>query len=165
PRPFDAMMHAVLGGVAPGNRFTRRYRQLDLAAVEDVDWVSGAMIWLRRAATDSVGGWDEGYFMFAEDVDLCWRMRRLGWRVVYDPAGVVVHVQGAPTDSHPYRAVVDHHRSVLRFASKRWHGPRRALLVPAAAVLGARGLVSIAWLAARGRRPRAGGPAATVPRP
>ena len=69
--------------VAPRNRFTRRYRQLDVdpAQPRDVDWVSGAMLFLRRSALTSVGGWDERYFMYMEDVDLCWRLRRLGWRV------------------------------------------------------------------------------------
>ena len=47
----------------------------------DVDWVSGAVLWLRRSALESIGGWDERYFMYFEDVDLCWRLRRLGWRV------------------------------------------------------------------------------------
>ena len=43
-------------------------------------------------ALDAVGGWDEGYFMYVEDVDLCWRLRRPGWRVRYEPGGEVVHV-------------------------------------------------------------------------
>ena len=43
-----------------------------------VDWVSGAAIWLRRAALDEVGGWDERYFMYLEDIDLCWRLRHAG---------------------------------------------------------------------------------------
>ena len=46
----------------------------------DVDWVSGAAIWLRRSALDAIGGWDDGYFMYMEDVDLCWRLGRAGWR-------------------------------------------------------------------------------------
>ena len=53
----------------------------------DVEWISGAAMWLRRSALESVGGWDERYFMYVEDVDLCWRLRRLGWRVAYEPGG------------------------------------------------------------------------------
>jgi N-acetylglucosaminyl-diphospho-decaprenol L-rhamnosyltransferase len=149
PAAFDALAHALLGVVAPRNRFTRRYRQPDLEHAQDVDWVSGAMVWLRRAAVDSVGGWDEGYFMFAEDVDLCWRLRRLGWRIVYDPAGAVTHVQGASTNRHPYRTIVDHHRSTYRFATKRWQGARRVLLPFAAVVLTARATTALLVRAVR----------------
>ena len=137
PSLVDAVGHALLGTIRPENRFTRRYRQLDEdpEAPRDVEWVSGAMIWLRRSAVASVGGWDDAYFMYVEDVDLCWRLRRLGWRIVYEPAGHVVHVQGASADHHPYRTVVAHHRSLYRFAAKRWRGPRRLLLPLAAAFL------------------------------
>lgn len=146
PSALDAAGHGLLGLLWPGNAFTRRYRQLDLdpGVARDVDWVSGAAVWLRRSALAEVGGWDEGYFMYVEDVDLCWRLRRAGWRVVYEPAGVVVHVQGASTARRPYRMVAAHHRSLLRFAAKRWRGPRRVLLLPAALVLGLRALVAMA---------------------
>ena len=63
---------SVLGEVAPGNRFTRSYQQLDEDPTRsrDVDWISGAALWLRREAVVEIGGWDEGYFMYLEDVDL-----------------------------------------------------------------------------------------------
>ena len=110
----------------------------------DVEWLSGAAMWLRRSALDSVGGWDDGYFMFMEDVDVCWRLRRLGWRVAYDPGGVVVHEQGVSTARQPYRMIVRHHRSVYRYADKRWKGPKRLLLVPAALFLTARATIEVA---------------------
>jgi GT2 family glycosyltransferase len=145
PSLRDAIGHALLGVVRPENRFTRRYRQLDVdpGSSRDVDWLSGAVMWLRRAALDSVGGWDEGYFMFMEDVDLCWRLRRLGWRVAYDPGGTVVHVQGVSREHHPFRMIVRHHRSVHRFAAKRWRGPKRALLAPAALFLAGRAAIEV----------------------
>jgi N-acetylglucosaminyl-diphospho-decaprenol L-rhamnosyltransferase len=150
---MDALGHAVLGRPWPRNRFTRRYRQLDAdwERPRDVDWVSGAVVFLRRTAIESVGGWDERYFMYVEDVDLCWRLRRLGWRVGYDPAGQAVHVQGASTTAHPYRMIVEHHRSVYRFASRRWHGLRRWLLAPTAVFLAVRALLDVAARALRTR--------------
>ncbi len=156
PAVRDAVLHAVLGPLRPRNRFTRRYRQLDAdpRRPREAEWVSGAAIWLRRRALDQIGGWDEGFFLFMEDVDLCWRLRRGGWRVGYEPAGRVVHFEGVSRSRHPYRSIVAHHRSALRFASKRWHGPRRLLLGPAAVLLTARG----GALAAReALRRRAGG--------
>ena len=155
----DAIGHSLLGARWPHNRFTRRYRQLDadVSQARDVDWISGAAMWLRRSALDSVGGWDEHYFMYMEDLDLCWRLRRLGWRVAYDPRGSVVHVQGVSTDQHPYRMILRHHRSVYRFEAKRWHGARRLLLAPAAALLAVRAGCAIVARALRPRRSGAEG--------
>jgi N-acetylglucosaminyl-diphospho-decaprenol L-rhamnosyltransferase len=139
PSLVDSAGHALLGIFAPDNRFTRSYQQsdLDAAAVEvrPVDWVSGACFLVRRAAFEGVGGFDESYFMYAEDVDLCWRLGREGWRVLYTPTAEVTHLQGRSTDRHPYRMILEHHRSLLRFASRSSTGWRRALLPLVAAGL------------------------------
>ena len=157
----DAVGHAVLGRVLPRNRFTRRYRQLDASWDEprDVDWVSGALLFLRRSALDSVGGWDERYFMYMEDLDLCWRLRRIGWRVAYEPSGRATHVQGASTKAHPYRMIAEHHRSAYRFAARRWRGPQRLLLLPAACFLAVRAAVDMVarMLRTRPETPRVSG--------
>ena len=155
PRVRDAVGHGLLGFVWRTNPFTRRYRQLDAdpSRPRDVDWVSGAAVWLRRDALDTVGGWDERYFMYVEDVDLCWQLRRRGWRVGYEPGAVVTHVQGATTAKHPYRMITEHHRSLYRFASKRWRGVRRLALPLAAAFLAVRAALAMADHALR-RRPR-----------
>jgi len=60
-------------------------------------------------------------------------LRRSDWEVAYEPAGSVVHVQGAITRRHPYRMLVEHHRSAWRFARGRFVG-RRALVLPFAAI-------------------------------
>lgn len=149
----DAIGHAVLGRVRPRNRFTRRYRQLDAdwGRPRDVDWVSGALVFLRRRALDSVGGWDERYFMYLEDVDLAWRLRRIGWRIAYEPSGRATHVQGASTSAHPYRMILEHHRSAYRFAERRWHGSQRILLLPTACFLVLRAAIDIGARALRTR--------------
>ncbi len=131
PSMVDAAGHATIGMFTPRNRFTRAYHQADLqagSATVDVDWVSGACFLVRRAAFEQVGGFDEAYFMYAEDVDLCWRLGRAGWTVGYAPAAEVTHLQGISTDRHPYRMIVEHHRSVLRFAARTSTGARRFLL-------------------------------------
>jgi N-acetylglucosaminyl-diphospho-decaprenol L-rhamnosyltransferase len=137
PGWFVAFAHAALGLVWRTNPWTRRYRQLDVDPDQprSVDWVSGSAMWLRREALDDVGGWDERYFMYMEDFDLCLRLRRAGWHIRYDPAGSVVHVQGASTAKRPYRMIAEHHRSVWRFAKQRYRGWRRILLVPTAPAL------------------------------
>ncbi|HEY4397804.1 MAG TPA: glycosyltransferase family 2 protein [Acidimicrobiia bacterium] len=155
PRLRDAVGHGLLGFVWPTNPFTRRYRQLDAdpSRPRDVDWISGAAVWLRRDALETVGGWDERYFMYAEDVDLCWQLRRRGWRVGYEPSAVVTHAQGASTAKHPYRMIAEHYRSLYRFASKRWRGVRRLALPFAAVFLAVRAALAMADHALR-RRPK-----------
>ncbi len=155
PRVRDAVGHGMLGLVWRTNPFTRRYRQLDAdpSRPRDVDWVSGAAVWLRRTALTTVGGWDERYFMYVEDVDLCWQLRQRGWRIGYEPGAVVTHVQGATTAKHPYRMIAEHHRSLYRFASKRWRGMRRLALPLAAGFLALRAGLAMAEHALR-RRPR-----------
>jgi GT2 family glycosyltransferase len=59
------------------------------------DWASGACLLVRRSAFEQVGGWDESFFLYGEDVDLCWRFSRAGQRVVFDPAATATHVGGA----------------------------------------------------------------------
>ncbi len=132
PSMVDAAGHALLGTFAPENRFTRNYRRTDLdvdpASTVAVDWVSGACFLVRRDDFEAVGGFDESYFMYAEDVDLCWRLGRVGRRVAYAPAAEVTHAQGISTDRHPYRMILEHHRSLLRFAGRSTKGWRKLLL-------------------------------------
>ena len=157
----NATGHAVFGVVWPANPFTRRYRDLDAdpGVARDVDWASGAALWLRRAAIDAIGGWDEGFFMYLEDVDVGWRLRNAGWRVRYEPAAQVTHVQGLSTQRHRSRMIVEHHRSTYRFASKRWKGRQRLLLLPTAALLAVRAALTVLFTAAgESLRPRRGRP-------
>ncbi len=147
PRRFPSRVaHGLFGLWWPSNRCTARYRQLnaDPAEPRSVDWVSGAAIWLRRRALDAVGGWDERYFMYMEDLDLCWRLRRAGFDVAYEPAGSVVHVQGASTSRTPYRMLLQHHRSAWRFARRRFTGASAALLPFAALYLAGRCALAMA---------------------
>jgi N-acetylglucosaminyl-diphospho-decaprenol L-rhamnosyltransferase len=149
----DAMGHAFLGFIAPGNRFSRRYRLLDWdhSAARDVDWVSGTFILLRPAALAACGPFDESYFMYVEDVDLCWRLWQEGWRVGYEPAGRVIHTVGASSELAPYRMIVAHHRSLLRFSSRTTRGAQRLLLPAVAVGLAVRTVLAWAQRRKRGR--------------
>ena len=146
PNLLDSLGHAFLGLVWPNNSFTRRYRMLDWdhAAAAVVDWVSGSCFMIRRSTWRAINGFDESYFMYAEDVDLCWRAHQAGWKVAYEPAARVLHHQGVSTAKHPYRMILEHHRALLRFAVRTTKGPQRALLPVVAAGLAVR--VPLAWL-------------------
>ncbi|MHB8592930.1 MAG: glycosyltransferase family 2 protein, partial [Acidimicrobiales bacterium] len=140
PSWVDAAGHALLGTLAPTNPFTKRYRMSDLdpTVVTNVDWVSGACFLARRGVLDELGGFDEGYFMYAEDVDLCWRAHRAGYTVAYVPTARVTHIQGLSTRRRPYRMLLAHHRSAYRFASRTTRGWRRWTLPAVAGVLALR---------------------------
>src|SRR5581483_2913353 len=63
----------------------------------EVPWAIGAFLLLRRAAFDAVGGFDERQWMYAEDLDLGWRLHDAGWSTRYEPAARVLHADGAAT--------------------------------------------------------------------
>ena len=157
PSLGDALGHAFLHYVRPDNPFSRRYKLLDWDhdVARDVDWISGTCMLVRRDAFEAIGGFDEAYFMYVEDVDLCWRLRAAGHRVRYDPAGRVIHVIGASSELAPYRMIVAHHRSLYRFSAKTYRGARRALLPLIAAGLALRAALACAQRAARRRPPAA----------
>ena len=161
PNLVDALGHGLLGLIAPRNRFTRRYRMLDWdhRRPARVDWVSGACFLARREAWDAVGGFDPVYFMYMEDVDLCWRLARSGWGVGYQPGAEVVHVQGVSTNYHPYRMLAAHHSSMWKFATRTTEGAERAALPLVAAGLVARLVVATIrhFLGAAGSRLGSGG--------
>jgi GT2 family glycosyltransferase len=92
-----------------------------------VDWAVGAAWLLRREAIDDVGPLDERFFLYAEDVEWCWRARHRGWEIWFDPAATVVHVGNASGEfRHESNAArtVAYLRNTYRFYGSA-HGPAR----------------------------------------
>lgn len=83
-----------------------------------VDYVEGACMLVRRTAFEAVGGLDEGYFMYAEEVDWCYSMRVAGWQVWYEPRAKVIHIGGASSTGRRTRREADLYRSRIRFFRK-----------------------------------------------
>ena len=81
------------------------------AREHEPDWVSGACLLVRRAALEAVGGFDERFFLYEEDADLCRRLRLAGWRVVFTPAAEVRHRLGHSMAKAPRRARLEYERS------------------------------------------------------
>jgi len=137
--------HTLLGRLFPKNRFVRGYLMTDNPhdRTMDVDWVSGSALMVRRAMIDKIGGFDERFFMYCEDVDLCKRAKDAGWRVVYYPEVEVSHRIGAASDKNPIAMIRQHHRSMLLYFIKHNSRSPRILLTP---------LVVIAlWMRTRAR--------------
>jgi GT2 family glycosyltransferase len=115
--------YSIVTKLFPRNRLSSRYLMSDSghATTRDVDWVSGAAMMLPRRVFDEVGGWDAGFFMFNEDVDLCRRVTNAGYRVVYKPDVSLFHKIGVSTSTSP-RLVIARHRSMWRYYRKHLRG-------------------------------------------
>ena len=110
-----------LGKLFPNSRVIRRHLMLDYdhATPRAVDWVIGACMLVRRAAVDDVGGMDERFFLYFEDVDWCFRMGRQGWKVYYVPAAEMVHEHRRESAKPKLsRSLWAHLGSLLRFYEK-----------------------------------------------
>jgi N-acetylglucosaminyl-diphospho-decaprenol L-rhamnosyltransferase len=90
-----------------------------------VDAVNGAFMLMRRAALDQVGLFDEGYWMYMEDLDLCYRMREAGWLTWYEPSAVAVHHKaGSSGPSRGLRLNYAFHRGMFRFYRQHYAADR-----------------------------------------
>jgi GT2 family glycosyltransferase len=92
------------------------------AASHSVDWVSGACMMARRDGLEEIGGFDEGYFLYWEDADLCRRLRRAGWEIRYTPLARAVHDVGQSSRTAKKLANEAFHRSAYRYFA-RWVAP------------------------------------------
>jgi N-acetylglucosaminyl-diphospho-decaprenol L-rhamnosyltransferase len=104
---------------APGRMALYRMSDLPDDGQYPVDWVQGSALLLRRTLYDQIGGLDEGYFMYFEEVDWCWRARAAGWRALYVGSAHIVHYGGRSSEQAPARTHIAFQQSKLRFFRKR----------------------------------------------
>lgn len=100
------------------------------ARARRVAWVLGAAMAIRRMAFNSVGGFDPSFFLYYEEVDLCYRLALAGWQVHYAPVGTVMHIGGASTRRYRSDTAVMALASRLWFYRKHYPRWRTAALVP-----------------------------------
>lgn len=126
--------HALFANIWTSNPWSARYKQtIDRSAPpRPVGWLSGSCLLVRRTAFEEIGGFDEGYFMYFEDVDLGFRLSRAGYTNVVVPHVSAVHVGGHATRTVSARMVKAHHDSAKRFLTRKYAGPA---LAPVRAVL------------------------------
>ncbi|RFA11075.1 hypothetical protein B7R54_03760 [Subtercola boreus] len=118
--------HAVLHTVWPANPWSKRYLQADRSKTPGSlplasGWLSGACLLVRRSAFEQIGGFDDRFFMYFEDVDLCERLGDAGWKVLYVPSASVHHAGGTSTRGHSAAMLRAHHRSAYLYLAKRYH--------------------------------------------
>lgn len=141
-----------LGRLFPKNRFASDYlmQSWDHATPRDVDWVSGAALMMRRSLIDRIGAFDEDYYFYCEDVDLCWRVNHAPlppdqnpndpspdaerpngtWRVTYYPESIIYHLIGKSSDKVPTRMTYEFHRSQYLFFKKHYAASMPPVLRP-----------------------------------
>ena len=137
-----------------------RQIELDPARVNggtSVDHLLGACLLIRREAWEQVGGLDEAFFLFFEETEWCYRARRAGWQIVYQPAVTLTHLGEHSVNQNPRRSLPQFYRSYCQFYRKHGAaGPAR--LAGLKSVFAAAALVRIALWRAR-RLARQGEPA------
>jgi hypothetical protein len=93
-----------------------------------VDYVEGACLLVRRDAYAQVGGLDEGYFMYAEEVDWCYAMKQARWQVWYHPEAKIIHHGGGSSKNRRTQREGDLYRSRVRFFRKNYSDAQAAAL-------------------------------------
>lgn len=133
PTLRNGIGHALLGQIWPTNPWTRSYRDnADMDTERTAGWLSGSCLLVRWDAFDAVGGFDERYFMYMEDVDLGDRFGRAGRTSIYCPDAHITHDKGHAAGEVPDIMLPAHHASAYRFQADRlphpWQAPVRLLL-------------------------------------
>ena len=145
PSFFSAAAHSVLVHIYPNNPVSRKYMMTGIRRDRpvSVDWVSGSCMMIRRKALEETGLLDEKYFMYVEDLDICYRMWKKDWEVHYVPDSEVLHHiggssrktssnedQGRKSKRAQVRASYRMQKSVFYFFWKNYKGSIKVVLIP-----------------------------------
>ncbi len=117
PTPINAFCYVMkLDKLFPNNKKTGGYRMsyIDEHETADVDSVSGAFMMIPRNLFHKTGGFDESIFMYGEDIDLCYRIKQRGFRVVYYAEGLMIHLKGQSGLRTKNPVVIKHFRNGIR---------------------------------------------------
>jgi N-acetylglucosaminyl-diphospho-decaprenol L-rhamnosyltransferase len=112
-------------------------------------WISAACLLARAETLQAVGGFDDAFFLYEEDVDLCARVRQAGWRILFTPTAEVIHHLGRSMEQVPDLARLEYQRSHLRYYRK--HNPAWQTAALRASLFASSAL---RWLAAIGPGPK-----------
>ena len=114
---------SILNRLFPRNPLSRRYLQKNSNRAERVktDWVSGSCLLARREMLERIGLLDTRFFMYVEDVDLCYRAGKAGYAVYCFPDSTVIHHTAGSSRKRRISMLVEHHRSMFLFHRKHYH--------------------------------------------
>ena len=123
PSSFDGFCRAIgLSKLFPGSPLFARYNltYLDQNETYEVDAVNGAFMFVRQAAMDEVGLLDEDYFLFAEDVDWCYRFKKADWKIYSYPQTQVIHLKGESSKEVTPAMINEFFKSMKIFCDKHY---------------------------------------------
>ena len=160
PTPLSALGHFTGFGRHRAKGRLAAYRAPEVES-GPVDAVNGAFMLIRRSALDEVGLFDEGYWMYMEDLDLCYRFAQAGWTTFYEPSVNVVHLKaGTSGPVRSPRLNYAFHYGMYRFYRKHY-AAERSIAVDAAVYAGIAAKLAVSTLRVGlrrlGGRARAGG--------
>ena len=127
PTPLTGFWESTwLGRLWPTNPWTRAYHMMDWPATfaHDVAWLNGSAMFARRSALQSImqagdsGPFDDAFFMYSEELDLCHRLRLAGWRNLYEPAAQIMHYEGRSSDQAVAARHIRFNTSKIRYYQK-----------------------------------------------
>ncbi len=107
----------------PGLGLFARYTLADLPddIPQEVDWLVGAALMARRQVYEQIGGLDEGFFMYSEELDWCHRAKDAGWRIAYEPAAEIIHYEGKSSEQAVARRDIAFFSSRVCY-TRKYHG-------------------------------------------
>ncbi len=152
PSIGQAALHGLVGMFRKDNPGTRAYLLADerFDRPRTIDWVSGTAMALRRDAFENIGGFDESFFFFVEDIDFCKRLWEADWEVWFEPGAEVVHRWGMSWTQRPVKFLWLHQRNLFRYVRKHQRGAWVLAYPVIAAGLFARFvLLAIRWVITR----------------
>lgn len=123
--------------VFPGNPFSKEFllTDMDYDKVQKVDWVIGACILTKRSLLEQFGYFDEEFFLFVEDLDFCYGLKKAGFEIYYFPGATFHHKLGASTEKYWVKSTLHHNFGMYKFFKKHYE------LSPIMGALSALGLV------------------------
>lgn len=123
PTPWVAFTKiSGLSAIFPRAKLFGRYNLTYLDPDEDheVDAIGGSFMFIPRKVFDAVGGFDEDYFMYGEDIDLCYRIKKAGYKVYYTPRTTAIHFKGESTRRSSINQTYEFYRAMSVFVEKRY---------------------------------------------
>ena len=127
---FPSLLNMLLSStylykLFPKNRFFGREQMTWWLRndVREVDVVTGCFILVRREAIEQVGTMDESFFMYGEETDWCYRLKKNGWKVMFTPVGQIIHFGGQSAAKIPVAMIIQLRLSILRFIKKHYSWP------------------------------------------
>jgi GT2 family glycosyltransferase len=157
PTPWVAFCRIVgLSRLFPKSRLFGKYNVtfLDPDTEAEVDVLSGSLMMLRKSVLDKVGYFDEEYFMYGEDIDLSYRIKKSGWKVVFTPATKAIHYKGESSKKSEFSTIANFYSTMLIFIGKHFEG-RYSFLLRVVLTLGIyfRAIIALFWQTAKNLAP------------